>query len=759
MSYRSLNRMLFILFTLLSVNLFAQYYNGISTSSATFVTDLQTLIRSNYTKLSYDQYDENMIPGFYAQDIGGGFYRVICVYTGYNYDYTGTFAWTTMSREHTWCHSWMPSYTSTSVEEYSDYHHLFPTNQNNANGVRNNHPLGIVQNISSSFLDGKYGKNSIGDNVYEPRDEQKGDAARALLYMALKYDGINGNDWDFNWLNGTRLPSLGEGEQSLQVLLYWHEQDPPDSWEINRNDYIYAIQGNRNPFIDHPEYVDYINFNDMSKTSPTTFPEPTNHILNFIATVGGNSRINLSWTENNGVQAPEGYLIKASTTSFAAIANPVDGSSESNDLDMSDGSGVYNISSGNSSFSWTGLTGSTQYFYKIFPYTNSSSTIDYKSDGSIPQDDETTRSPIIIINEVADHSTFVREYLELYNADAIPVSIDGWNITERFDNNNTSSRSMTLNASNQVNTGGNNYLTLDPGEYAILLRSEDVATFKTAYSISDEVAIFRNNVPQMNGNERYQLIDESSILIDEFGDWDHSPNFEIVAGRCYERINGANSDGQLSSSWLVTLNGSYTYTPGSANATPLPVELISFTASVNNDEVILYWETATELNNFGFEIHRAVVSGQLTEDWMNIGFVEGHGNSNSAKNYSYADNSVRAGQSYAYRLKQIDFDGKFKYSSIVDVEVSAPQVFSLAQNYPNPFNPSTSIEYTVPSNEYVSLKVYDVLGNLVSTLENENKEAGKYSITFDASNLTSGIYFYILSTANYSQAKKMMLVK
>ena len=199
----------------------------------------------------------------------------------------------------------------------------------------------------------------------------------------------------------------------------------------------------------------------------------------------------------------------------------------------------------------------------------------------------------------------------------------------------------------------------------------------------------------------------------------------------------------------------------SAPASPLPVELTSFSALTQNNSVNLTWETATEVNNYGFEIERTVVgtTHELSLQWAKVGFVEGHGNSNSAKQYSYVDNSVRAGQSYSYRLKQIDFDGQFEYSNVVNVEVGVPMEFSLAQNYPNPFNPSTSIEYTVPSNEYVTLKVYDVLGNTVSTLVNENKEAGKYNVTFDASNLTSGIYFYSIQAGKFNQVKKMMLVK
>jgi len=208
---------------------------------------------------------------------------------------------------------------------------------------------------------------------------------------------------------------------------------------------------------------------------------------------------------------------------------------------------------------------------------------------------------------------------------------------------------------------------------------------------------------------------------------------------------------------LVTLS----YSNNAGNNYPLPVELSSFSALAQSNTVNLTWETATEVNNYGFEIQRSVVgtTHELSLQWEKVGFVEGHGNSNSSKHYSYVDNSVRAGQSYSYRLKQIDFDGQFEYSSIVNVEVGVPMEFSLAQNYPNPFNPSTSIEYSVPSNEFVTLKIYDVLGNTVSTLVNENKEAGKYNITFDASNLTSGIYFYSINAGGFTQVKKMMLVK
>jgi hypothetical protein len=195
----------------------------------------------------------------------------------------------------------------------------------------------------------------------------------------------------------------------------------------------------------------------------------------------------------------------------------------------------------------------------------------------------------------------------------------------------------------------------------------------------------------------------------------------------------------------------------------VPVELTSFNSVVNGDEVILSWSTATELNNSGFEIQRK--SG--TDEWFNIGFVQGAGTTQQIQNYSYTDKIFIAGN-YSYRLKQVDFDGAFKYSDAIEVEVNSfPARFSLEQNYPNPFNPSTKIRFTIPAviasvakqSQMVTLKVYNVLGNEIATLVNEEKSAGEYEVNFDASGLASGTYFYKLEAGSFSQVKKMILTK
>ncbi len=192
----------------------------------------------------------------------------------------------------------------------------------------------------------------------------------------------------------------------------------------------------------------------------------------------------------------------------------------------------------------------------------------------------------------------------------------------------------------------------------------------------------------------------------------------------------------------------------------LPVELISFTGLLNGSEVVLSWKTATETNNYGFEVEKKQVSIQSSViHWQKVGFVEGSGTTNSPKKYSFTETNLTSGK-YSYRLKQIDRDGKIEYSKEVEVTVAnAPKEFTLSQNYPNPFNPSTVISYQIPVNDHVSLTIYDALGREVGILVNETKEAGYYSAAFDASKLSSGIYFARLQSGERTQLKKMQLLK
>ncbi|MCZ7615444.1 MAG: T9SS type A sorting domain-containing protein [Ignavibacteriaceae bacterium] len=189
---------------------------------------------------------------------------------------------------------------------------------------------------------------------------------------------------------------------------------------------------------------------------------------------------------------------------------------------------------------------------------------------------------------------------------------------------------------------------------------------------------------------------------------------------------------------------------------PVPVELTAFTAEASVDGVILRWTTATELNNHGFEIEK---SADGTE-FFTIAFVPGAGTTTETKNYSYTDEvGYKGGETFYYRLKQVDLDGRIQYSNIAEVVFDVPKDFVLHQNYPNPFNPSTTIKFAVPKTSLVNIKVYDLTGQEVSVLVNEVKEAGTYEIKFDARSLASGIYLYRMTAENFSSVRKLNILK
>jgi hypothetical protein len=190
----------------------------------------------------------------------------------------------------------------------------------------------------------------------------------------------------------------------------------------------------------------------------------------------------------------------------------------------------------------------------------------------------------------------------------------------------------------------------------------------------------------------------------------------------------------------------------------IPVELTSFTASVSNNDVVLNWSTASEINNHGFEVQK-----MMNNEFYAIGFVEGSGTTTNEKSYSFYDRNVSSGK-LSYRLKQIDFNGAFEYSPIVEVEVAVPVAYTLGQNYPNPFNPSTTITFGLSVDSKVSLKVFDMLGQEIAVLVDGSLTAGNHEINFDASSLNSGVYFYTLEAngidgISFMNTKKMILTK
>ncbi len=199
----------------------------------------------------------------------------------------------------------------------------------------------------------------------------------------------------------------------------------------------------------------------------------------------------------------------------------------------------------------------------------------------------------------------------------------------------------------------------------------------------------------------------------------------------------------------------------------VPVELTSFTATITDNNISLNWITTTEVNNQGFEVQRTDGKYKTPEEkqWLTVAYINGKGNSLEVNKYNFEDRNLTNG-TYSYRIKQIDFEGTYKFYYLTkEVVLNSPSLFALSQNYPNPFNPETKISFSIPSASQVNLRIYNSLGQEIEELLNDQKNAGNFDLSFNAKDLTSGLYFYTLkvkeseSGKEYIETKKMILLR
>jgi hypothetical protein len=350
--------------------------------------------------------------------------------------------------------------------------------------------------------------------------------------------------------------------------------------------------------------------------------------------------------------------------------------------------------------------------------------------------------PKIVINEINYNSISsfdTEDWIELYNNNGSPVDISGWIFKDSNDNHIFTIPQGTI-------------LNID----AYLVLCIDTALFKPLFT---DVNNFTGNVGfGLSGSgELIRLYDDQMTLIDSLTYNDKAPWPIRADGEGASlSLKNPDLDNSLGKNWEASVGHG---TPGKVNDIyiVIPVELTSFTAEAGNRNVVIKWTTATEKNNRGFYVER-----DINGAWESIHFTPGSGTTVSYSSYVYNDilpNEVES-CSIKYRLQQVDFDGSFTFSDIIEVQLNLlPDKFQLEQNYPNPFNPVTSIHYTVGSKQSLTLKVYDLLGREIQTIVNEEKPAGFYNIDFDASNLPSGVYFYQLKAGNFVATKKMVLMK
>ncbi|MBI3123887.1 MAG: T9SS type A sorting domain-containing protein [Ignavibacteriales bacterium] len=450
----------------------------------------------------------------------------------------------------------------------------------------------------------------------------------------------------------------------------------------------------------------------------------------------------------------------------------------------------------------TGLTAETMYYFKLVAATTQSSAKKIFLSTAIP----TTNLKLHLRSDLAVTSA--------------SSSVSNWGDVSGFDNDgsqSTSANQPTL-VSNSMNgnpvirfNGTNSKLTL-PTSATIGIQNNSYEMFVVAKSASSNVQFLISG----NATEQFEyhlsgvgvrFIPITSAYLDlgssgAFTDG----NAHIFSGRASSsggavRVDGI--DGGTSSANILSSNsgalqlgvrsdGAYYFNGDIAEvilyntnlsasdrstvehylanrygitSSALPVELTSFSAECRAQSVELKWTTATEVNNYGFNVEWRMENGE----WRKIGFVQGHGNSNSPKSYSFTDNLANTLalnhdlnlNRLQYRLKQIDFDGKYEYSKVVEVKVDVPTKTVLEQNYPNPFNPSTTINYQLSTSSHVTLKVFDMLGREVVTLVDEYKQAGTYNSTFNTlrSSFSSGAYLYQLKAGGFIETKKFILMK
>ena len=308
---------------------------------------------------------------------------------------------------------------------------------------------------------------------------------------------------------------------------------------------------------------------------------------------------------------------------------------------------------------------------------------------------------------------------------------DTWTAPFKFNDDNTTRHQFF------------NWMTIDQTTGAIYVVFYDR---RNTTNVATDVYVARST-DGGNSFENFK-VSESSFSPNSgifFGDYTNIAAFDKKVYPIWMRL-----DGNSLSVWTALIYDS---------TVVVPVELSGFTAESNSGSILLKWQTVSELNNQGFEIHRKkTVGANKDSEWSVVGFVPGKGTTTEISEYRFEDRPFISGE-FSYRLKQVDFDGSFSFSNEVDVQFITLNDFGIEQNYPNPFNPSTIIEYKLPVKSLVQIKVFDMLGKEITILVDEEKPEGIHEVQFNGEEFASGLYIYKMIVGNFEQTRKMMLIK
>lgn len=786
---------------------------------------------------SYDQMREYM----YATADDYDFQDTIeCVYTGIKGPVTGRadafIAPYNFNAEHTWPQSMFDDVNGNPVlPMYSDLHHLFPANAT-ANQVRSNYPFGIVTGTPTWAVGGSQrGTLTTGGTGFEPRDVHKGNATRSLFYFITRYQ---------NYSNF--MTTAFEG-----TLRKWANSDLVDANEKTRNGRVQTWQGNRNPFIDHPEFIDRIyDFVNrlvrpdqpklaISSTNVAFGAKPSGTISSFYLkfTNTGPKVTNLESASISGTGFSIGYKPATNKTIAKGIADSIEiryTSSNSSlvptgsitiSLALATSSQVYTIQlngSGNGDFNNSGgtVSGSTP--------TGSTSPVSGFVTSGISQSGATLSWSL-----PSDYDAGVNDVIVLVKQGSSP-SVASGNSSSVVANSDFSLATSQLNSDGKlVYRGDGNSVTLSGllpsivyhGDVYVVLSSISYSSvtemnFTTSAPVSTDLINegFANVSPTgtpvpsgwtftaigatyaTTGNFGTAL---PSIKFDATGDQITTPTFSnpdslkfwfkgqgspMTSTLKIEELNGLNNTWTLDTVVspqpnkadrlsrklnTTTTQVRFVFTKVSGNLalddvtitgiSTLPVELINFTGSFSDGMVILNWKTATETNNYGWEIQKSEDRRQKSEDrinaeWETIGFVDGKGTTTEVQSYSFSSLVPRLLSPAAFRLKQIDLDGTVSYSPQIELN-ETPEGILLAKAYPNPFNPNTKLEINLPKESTLKIDLFNSLGQKVKLIENGEKLAGIYFYSVDGAGLTSGVYFIRITAGQENKSLKLILLK
>jgi len=399
----------------------------------------------------------------------------------------------------------------------------------------------------------------------------------------------------------------------------------------------------------------------------------------------------------------------------------------------------------------------TQYWQGVS--TSDSATVVALQQGSDVQINFTLRNELagsVIINEImwmGSTRSPEDQWVELKNMTSEPIAISGWALA--VPNPMDTLRAIIFPDSSVIPAYGYYLISYFPAD-------------------SSQIAVVPNLVSKKLQMDRHHLwlklftknpMDYGAVLIDEAGNGEMPFAGDSLQFHSMIRVMPP-GDGRLPSQWTTSTTshgwdpGATEYgTPGADNT--LPVELSEFSAVVSNGHILLRWTTATESQNFGFDIERRTETSR--NNWQKIGFVKGQGTSSDPHLYEFVDSNAGIGR-YFYRLKQIDLSGAVTYSKEVEVTYEAPKTFGLKQNYPNPFNPETTIPYTVPEKSHVEIAVYNLLGQKVATLFDGVRKPGLYKAVWNGRDqngreVGGGMYFIQMRAKNFHQNKKIVLLR